>query len=96
MSSQAQSSSGRTPENRWDVIARVLAIASVVVLTVGIFMAFVYAPTDSVQGDAYRIVYVHAPMAWLAYASAACLFVGSVGYLWKPAQLTAAPSSPES
>jgi heme exporter protein C len=60
-----------------------LAVASVGVLTAGLFMAFVYAPMDSVQGNAQRIVYVHAPMAWLAYVSAACLFVGSVGYLWK-------------
>jgi heme exporter protein C len=66
-----------------DLAARIFALLSVVVLTTGIFMAFIYAPTDRVQGHAQRIVYVHAPMAWLAYMSAFFLFIGSVGYLWK-------------
>lgn len=82
-SSQSPSSSGRGATDRVGTVARVLGLLSVVVLTAGIFMAFVYAPADRVQGDAQRIVYVHAPMAWLAYVSAAALFVGSIGYLWK-------------
>lgn len=69
--------------DRMDLAGRLFAASSVIVLTAGIFMAFVYAPADRVQGDAQRILYVHAPMAWLAYMSAAFLFVGSVGYLWK-------------
>jgi heme exporter protein C len=60
-----------------------LAFATVVVLSVGIFMAFVYAPTDRVQGHAQRIFYVHVPMAWLAYLAFTVLFIGSIGSLWK-------------
>jgi heme exporter protein C len=61
----------------------VLALSTVAVLTVGIFMAFLYAPTDRVQGHAQRIFYVHVPMAWLAYLAFTVVFVGSIGYLWK-------------
>jgi heme exporter protein C len=60
-----------------------LALATVAVLTIGIFMAFVYAPTDRVQGHAQRIFYVHVPMAWLAYLAFTVVFIGSIGYLWK-------------
>jgi heme exporter protein C len=69
--------------NRSDALSLLLGIASVVTLSVGIYMAFVYAPTDRVQGHAQRIFYVHVPMAWLAYLAFAVILVGSVGYLWK-------------
>jgi heme exporter protein C len=42
------------------------AVASLGV-TVSIFMAFLYAPTESVQGDVQRIFYVHVPSAWVMY-----------------------------
>ncbi len=66
-----------------DRTVQTLGIATVVVLTIGIFMAFVYAPMDSVQGQAQRIFYVHVPMAWLAYLAFGVILIGSVGYLWK-------------
>jgi len=66
-----------------DTGMRVLAAATVLTLTIGLFMAFVYAPMDAVQGQAQRIFYVHVPMAWLAYLAFGVIFVGSVGYLWK-------------
>ena len=32
----------------------------------GVVIALVVAPTDATQGDAYRIIYVHVPAAWMA------------------------------
>ena len=32
----------------------------------GLFVALYAAPTDATQGDAYRIIYVHVPAAWMA------------------------------
>jgi heme exporter protein C len=66
-----------------DRLVQLLGLAAVTVLSVGIYMAFVYAPTDVDQGDAQRIFYVHVPMAWLAYLAMAVVLVGSVGYIWK-------------
>lgn len=63
--------------------ALITGIASVLVILVATYMAFLYAPTDAVQGNAQRIFYVHVPTAWLAYLSYAVLVFGSVGYLWK-------------
>ncbi|HEX5167327.1 MAG TPA: cytochrome c biogenesis protein CcsA [Thermomicrobiales bacterium] len=69
--------------NRSDLLVTGLGLLAVAVMTVGIFMAFVYAPTDADQGDAQRIFYVHVPMAWLAYLAMGVVLVGSVGYMWK-------------
>jgi heme exporter protein C len=68
---------------RDDLPVLALGLLAIATLSVGIYMAFVYAPTDRVQGHAQRIFYVHVPMAWLAYLAFAVIFVGSVGYLWK-------------
>ena len=54
------------------------AVASSLIAT---FMALVWAPTDAVQGDVYRIIYVHVPLAWLAYLAFFVVFVASLGWL---------------
>ena len=69
-----------TPAKRSDALTVGLGLLTVAVLTLGIFMAFVYAPTDRDQGDAQRIFYIHVPMAWLAYLAMGVVLVGSVGY----------------
>jgi heme exporter protein C len=56
-----------------------LALASSAIAT---FMALVWAPTDAVQGDVYRILYVHVPLAWLAYLAFFVVFLASLGWLW--------------
>lgn len=58
-------------------------ILAAVLVLVALYMAFIYAPTDRVQGDAQRIFYIHVPMAWLAYLAYGVMVVGAVGYLWK-------------
>ena len=48
-----------------------------------LYAAFAIAPAERVQGDVFRILYVHVPMAWLAYLAFFVVLVGSVGYLWR-------------
>src|SRR5207244_5546844 len=55
------------------------AAASFVVASV---MTHFWAPTDAVQGNVYRILYVHVPLAWLAYLAFVAVFLASVGWLW--------------
>jgi len=57
--------------------------ASAATIITALYLALLYAPTDTVQGQAQRIFYIHVPMAWLAYLAYAVILVGSVGYLWK-------------
>lgn len=32
----------------------------------GLYMGFFVAPTDATQGDAYRIIFIHVPAAWMS------------------------------
>ncbi|HEV8534692.1 MAG TPA: cytochrome c biogenesis protein CcsA [Candidatus Limnocylindria bacterium] len=59
-----------------------LGIAAAAGFAVASYMALVWAPTDTVQGDVYRILYVHVPLAWLAYVAFVIVFLGSIGWLW--------------
>ena len=37
-----------------------------ILFIVGLYTGFFVAPTDFQQGDAYRIIYIHVPAAWMA------------------------------
>lgn len=39
---------------------------SIVLTLVGLYIGFFAAPTDATQGDAYRIIFVHVPAAWMS------------------------------
>jgi heme exporter protein C len=43
----------------FSVLAGVLALA-------GLYVAFAVAPTDHQQGEAYRIIFIHVPAAWMS------------------------------
>ena len=32
----------------------------------GLYVGFLVAPTDTTQGDAYRIIFIHVPAAWMS------------------------------
>lgn len=40
--------------------------AAVLLTVAGLLIGFFVAPTDAQQGDAYRIIFVHVPAAWLS------------------------------
>lgn len=52
-----------------------------------LYMAFVYAPNEASQGNAYRIMYLHVPTAWAALVAYSVIFAGSVAYVWNRSQL---------
>ncbi len=47
------------------------------------YLIFMWAPTEATLGHVQRILYIHVPMAWLAFFAFFVVFVGSVMYLWK-------------
>ena len=49
-----------------DRLARGFAIAAAVLAALGLYIGFVLAPTDAQQGEAYRIIFVHVPAAWMS------------------------------
>src|SRR5512140_3156447 len=42
------------------------AALAVVLCAVGLYISFFVAPTDAQQGDAYRIIFIHVPAAWMS------------------------------
>ncbi len=49
-----------------DRLARGFAMAAAVLAALGLYIGFVLAPTDAQQGEAYRIIFVHVPAAWMS------------------------------
>ena len=42
------------------------AVAAVILTIVGLVVGLLIAPTDFQQGDAYRIIFIHVPSAWMS------------------------------
>jgi heme exporter protein C len=50
----------------------------------GTIAGLVFAPPDYQQGDAFRIIYVHAPSAWLSlFAYITLAVAGAIGLIWR-------------
>jgi heme exporter protein C len=62
---------------------RVLLWLLLPAIAVGLYFAFIYAPTEKVMGTVQRIFYFHVASAWTALLSFFFVFVGGVMYLWK-------------
>ncbi len=70
---------------------------SLILLVVGIYGGFVLAPPDHIQGEGFRIMYVHVPSAYLSIAIYAVMAVASaIGLIWrmKLAHAVAASAAP--
>jgi heme exporter protein C len=47
-------------------LSRWFAPPAAVLACVGLWLGLVVAPTDAQQGDAYRIIFIHVPAAWMS------------------------------
>ena len=50
-------------------------------MSVAMFMALVFAPSERVQAEVYRLLFVHVPSAWLAFLAFGVVAIASVLYL---------------
>jgi heme exporter protein C len=61
-----------------------LAAAALVLLGVGLYLAFFVAPPDYQQGETVRIMFVHVPAAWLAMFGYLLIAISALGTLiWR-------------
>lgn len=61
-----------------------LAVATVAVLAVGLYLALFVAPPDYQQGDSVKIMYVHVPAAWMALFVYLVIAVASaIALIWR-------------
>jgi heme exporter protein C len=70
---------------RWSgAVLPILAALAVVLLAVGLYMAWFLAPADYQQGETVRIMFLHVPAAWLALGFYAVMAVSALGTLvWR-------------
>lgn len=59
-----------------------LSVAAVVAIVVTYIRAIFFTPLEALQGPAQKILYVHAPAAWVAFMAFALVAVASGLYLW--------------
>ncbi|MDL5031718.1 heme ABC transporter permease CcmC [Pelomonas sp. APW6] len=58
--------------------------SALVLALLGLWMGFVVAPTDAVQSEAYRILFIHVPTAWLSMVMyVAMAFWAVIGWAWR-------------
>ena len=62
-------------------MVRALGWLSAFALATGLVMAFGVAPRETTQGNVQRIMYVHPPLAWVAYVAFAVVAAASIVYL---------------
>jgi heme exporter protein C len=63
-------------------LAAWFAVAAALLAGVGLWLGLVVAPSDAQQGDAYRIIFIHVPAAWMS------MFVYLVMAAWCAMSLT--------
>ena len=49
-----------------DAMRVALRRQEVILALIGLYIGFFVAPTDYQQGEAYRIIFIHVPAAWMA------------------------------
>ncbi len=57
-----------SPANFYPLAGKLIpwfAIPSAILFVIGLYVGLFYAPTDFQQGDAYRIIFIHVPAAWM-------------------------------
>jgi heme exporter protein C len=73
------------------------AIPALLLISAGLYGGLVLAPADYQQGDAFRIVYIHAPAAWLSLLCYSVMATAAaIGLVWrmKLAHALAAATAP--
>ena len=74
-----------------------LAVATALLLSVGLLGGLVMAPADYQQGDSFRIIYIHVPSAWMSlfvYMSMAAAATSVLVWKIKVAEIALAASAP--
>lgn len=73
----------RSASARLPLVSLILWAISLVGMALTIWLAFLYAPTDAVEGPPQRIFYFHVPVSWVGMLAFVMMAVAGVVYLWK-------------
>jgi heme exporter protein C len=74
---------GLSQTESFPIVSMALLALTLIGMMVSIWMIFLYAPTDAIEGDAQRIFYFHLPSAILGMLAFGIVTIGGIMYLWK-------------
>jgi heme exporter protein C len=63
-------------------VLRAIGITGVVGVVVTVWLGLFITPPDRFMGNLVRLLYVHPPMAWVAFLAYGVSFAASLAYLW--------------
>lgn len=76
-----------SPQHFYDLAHRLtpwFGWGAFLLLILGLYGAFFYAPADYQQGESFRIIYVHVPSAWMSlFVYVVMASAGAAGLIWK-------------
>lgn len=72
---------GKARKQGVPIASLVLGVLSGIGMMLSIWMIFLYAPTDAVQGPPQRIFYFHVPVAWIGMLSFCLLALAGIVYI---------------
>ena len=79
--SDATAQAAKRRAARLPIASLILGALGLLGMSISIWMIFLYAPEDAVQGQPQRIFYFHVPIAWLAMLGFIVVAIGGIGYL---------------
>ncbi len=82
------SATGKLAERKWRKAEHLLGIAAVVGVAATIWLGLWVTPPAQVQGNLVRMLYIHPPVAWVAYLAFGVTALGSLLFLWPRTRAT--------
>src|ERR1700736_344932 len=79
--SGASTQGAKRPAAPLPIVSLILGVLSFAGMLVSIWMIFLYAPEDAVQGQPQRIFYFHVPAAWLGMLGFVIVAACGIAYL---------------
>ena len=67
---------------RPDRIQRLLGTAALVAMVATVWLGLFTTPPDEFMGNLVRLIYIHPPLAWVAFIAYGMNFLASLAYLW--------------
>ncbi|MDA8102445.1 MAG: cytochrome c biogenesis protein CcsA, partial [Nitrospiraceae bacterium] len=66
------------------LLRKAVGVTSLLLVAATVVMGLFVTPPDVVQGNLARLLYVHPPVAWVAYLAYGVTSIASGLYLWRP------------
>jgi heme exporter protein C len=70
------------PSSRAVVATQALGVAAITTVAATVWLGLVVTPPDEFMGNLVRLLYVHPPMAWVAFLAYGVSALASLFYLW--------------